>query len=189
MQSYLNRDYSVLQQNGRHAIAHHIFKLIIRRRSDYIIGFITPVIGPNKSKKLTRPIVPTHNLCGKVRMEDSTHGFTDMLSVKPCMLFFIQTLPRILCTGALSRVSFLNLFGSIAGVTNHIMDHFSGEYYCLVLSWCLIQACFCWVLTQTGHRLHWLKTLGLMVCNTRPSSLYMGELNPGCSSHTKNHEY
>ena len=38
----------------------------IRRRSDYIIGFITPAIGPNKSKKLTRPIVPTHNLRGKV---------------------------------------------------------------------------------------------------------------------------
>ena len=49
----------------------------IRRRSDYIIGFITPAIGPNKSKKLTRPIVPTHNLRGKVLMEDSTHGFTD----------------------------------------------------------------------------------------------------------------
>ena len=49
----------------------------IRQRSDYIIGFITPAIGPNKSKKLTRPIVPTHNLRGKVYMEDSTHGFTD----------------------------------------------------------------------------------------------------------------
>ena len=49
----------------------------IRRRSDYIIGFITPAIGPNKSKKLTRPIVPTHNLRGKVWMEDSTYGFTD----------------------------------------------------------------------------------------------------------------
>ena len=49
----------------------------IRRRSDYIIGFITPAIGPNKFKKLTRPIVPTHNLRGKVWMEDSTHGSTD----------------------------------------------------------------------------------------------------------------
>ena len=45
----------------------------------------------------------------------------NLLSVKPCMLFFIQTLPRILCTGAISRVSFLNLFGPIAGVTNPIM--------------------------------------------------------------------
>ena len=49
----------------------------IRRRSDYIIGFVTPAIGPNKSKKPTRPIVPTHNLHGKVWMEDSTQGFTD----------------------------------------------------------------------------------------------------------------
>ena len=78
----------------------------IRRRSDYIIGFITPAIGPNKSKKLTRPIVQTHNLRGKVWMEDSAHGF-NLLSVKPCMLFFIQTLPRILCTSAISRVRFL----------------------------------------------------------------------------------
>ena len=37
------------------------------------------------------------------------------LSVKPCMLFFIQTLPHILCAGAVSRVSFLDLFGLIAG--------------------------------------------------------------------------
>ena len=95
----------------------------IRRRSDYIIGFVTPAIGPNKSKKPTRPIVPTHNLRGKVWMEDSTQGFTNsnLLSVKPCMLFFIQTLPRVLCTGAISSVSFLNLFGPIAGVTNPIM--------------------------------------------------------------------
>ena len=49
----------------------------IRRRSDYIIGFITPAIGPNKYEKLTWPIVPTHNLRGKVWMEVSTHGFTD----------------------------------------------------------------------------------------------------------------
>ena len=43
------------------------------------------------------------------------------LSVKPCMLFFIQTLPRILCVGDISRVSFLDLFGPIAGATNPIM--------------------------------------------------------------------
>ena len=46
--------------------ANYIIENRIRRRSDYIIGFITPAIGPNKSKKLTRPIVPTHNLRGKV---------------------------------------------------------------------------------------------------------------------------
>ena len=51
------------------------------------------------------------------------HAFTDniLLSVKPCMLCFIQTLPRVLCIGAISRVSFLDLFGPIAGVTNPIM--------------------------------------------------------------------
>ena len=37
------------------------------------------------------------------------------------MLFFIQTLSRILCAGAISPVSFLDLFGPIAGVTNPIM--------------------------------------------------------------------
>ena len=31
------------------------------------------------------------------------------------MLFFIQTLPLKLCTGALSRVSFFHLFGPIVG--------------------------------------------------------------------------
>ena len=40
----------------------------IRRRSDYIIGFIAPAIGPNKSKKLTRLIAPVHNIHGKVWM-------------------------------------------------------------------------------------------------------------------------
>ena len=38
----------------------------IRRRSDYIIGFIAPAIGPNKSGKLTRLIAPAHNIRGKV---------------------------------------------------------------------------------------------------------------------------
>ena len=36
------------------------------------------------------------------------------------MLFFIQTLPRILCAGARSRVSFLDLFGPIARAINPI---------------------------------------------------------------------
>ena len=36
------------------------------------------------------------------------------------MLFFVQTLPRILCTGAISRVSFFDLFGPITGITNPI---------------------------------------------------------------------
>ena len=48
--------------------------------------------------------------------------FTDnnLLFVKPCMLFFIQTLPRILCAIAVSRVSFIDLFGPIAGAINPI---------------------------------------------------------------------
>ena len=97
--------------------------MVIRWRSDYIIGFVTPVIGPNKSKKLTRLIAPEHNIRGKVWMKNSMHDFTDnnLLSVKSCTLFFIQTLPRILCAGAISRVGFLDLFGPITGVTNPIM--------------------------------------------------------------------
>ena len=37
------------------------------------------------------------------------------------MLFFIQTLPRILCACAISHVSFLDLFGPIAGTINPII--------------------------------------------------------------------
>ena len=65
----------------------------IRRRSYFIIRFVAPAISPNKSKRL-----------------------------HTCMLVFIQTLQRILCVGAIiSHVSFLDLFGPIAGVTNPIM--------------------------------------------------------------------
>ena len=49
----------------------------IRRRSDYIIGFVTPAIGPNKFKKLTRLIAPVHNIRSKVWMKNNIHGFTD----------------------------------------------------------------------------------------------------------------
>ena len=75
----------------------------IRRRSDYIIGLIAPAIGPNKSKKLTPLIALTHNIRGKVCMKNNIHRFADdnCLSEKPCMLFFIQTLP---CTGADPRM-------------------------------------------------------------------------------------
>ena len=38
-----------------------------------------------------------------------------------CMLFFIQTLPSILCAGTISRVGFLDLFEPIAGAINPIM--------------------------------------------------------------------
>ena len=36
------------------------------------------------------------------------------------MLFFIPTLPCILCASAVSHVSFFELFGPIAGAINHI---------------------------------------------------------------------
>ena len=44
----------------------------------------------------------------------------ELSSVKPCMLFSIQTLPRVLWAGAISRVSFLDLFGPIARAINPI---------------------------------------------------------------------
>ena len=96
----------------------------IRRRSDYIIGFIALAIGPNKSKKLTRLIAPVHNISGKVWMKNNIHGFSDRELDRLCShvtLFFIQTLPRILCVGAINRVSFFDLFGPIAGAINPIM--------------------------------------------------------------------
>ena len=36
------------------------------------------------------------------------------------MHFFIKTLPRTLCAGAISRVSFLDMYGPIAWVTKKI---------------------------------------------------------------------
>ena len=97
--------------------------ILIRRRSDFIIGFIASVIGPNKSKKLTRLMAPAHNIRGKVLMKNSIHGFTDrqLSTVKPCMLFYIQTLPRLLCASAISRVGFLDLFGPIAWARNPVI--------------------------------------------------------------------
>ena len=101
-------------------------QVAIRRRSDYIIGFVTPAIGPNKLKKLTRLIAPVHNIRGKVWMKNNIglHGFTDnklIVCELPCVLSSIQTLPRRLCVGTIGRVSFLDLFGPIAGVINPIM--------------------------------------------------------------------
>ena len=98
-------------------------RLFIRWRNDYIIGFTAPAIGPNKSKKLTRLMAPAHNIRGKVWMKNNIHGFTDrqLSTVKPFMLFYIQTLPRLLCASAISRVGFLDLFGPIAGAINPVM--------------------------------------------------------------------
>ena len=48
------------------------FERSIRRRTDYIIGFIAPAIGPNTSRKLTRLTAPAHNIHGKVWMKQHT---------------------------------------------------------------------------------------------------------------------
>ena len=53
-----------------------------------------------------------------------------------------KALQRILCAGALSRLSFLDLFGPIAGLTNPITWHFYGTLGPLALNdtnkklWC-----------------------------------------------------
>ena len=76
----------------------HIIGVLIRRRSDYIIGFIAPAIGPNKSRKLTRLIAPAHNIRVKVWM-NNIHGFTDrQLSHVRCFSF---KLCRVYCVPAL----------------------------------------------------------------------------------------
>ena len=49
----------------------------LRLRSDYIIGFIAPAIGLNKSKKPTRLIASAHNKRGKILMKIIIHGLTD----------------------------------------------------------------------------------------------------------------
>ena len=79
---YLNQNPVTLCHSDRH--------MAIRRRSDYIIGFITPAIGPNKSKELTRLIAPAHNKRGKVWMQYNVALQTDSYrlwspGVKPCI--------------------------------------------------------------------------------------------------------
>ena len=68
-------------------------------------------------------------------MKNNKHGFTDnnLLFMKPCMLVFIQTLPRVLCAGAISCVSFYNLFGTVTKVNNNtiIISITSAAYYCV----------------------------------------------------------
>ena len=96
--------YGVLWRKTKNLLFLLIYS--IRRRSDYIIGFITPAIGPNKSKKLTRPIVPTHNLRGKVWMEDSYLLYTWLHRQLTCCLWshvccFSFKLCRVYCVPAL----------------------------------------------------------------------------------------
>ena len=67
-----------------------------------------------KSPKVRK--IGLHTLyTAKFWMKNNIPGFTDinLLSVQPCMLFFIQTWQGILCAGAVSPVSFLHLFGLI----------------------------------------------------------------------------
>ena len=124
----------------------------IRRKSDYIMGFVTSAIGPSKSKKFTwlksryaihaakfewkttYMTLQTTNYC--LWSHVCCFSFT-LCRVKPCMLFFIQTLPRILCTDAISHVSFFDLFGPIAVVTNPIMQSLLRRIYTktLMTSW------------------------------------------------------
>ena len=61
----------------------------IRRRRDYITGFIAPAIGPNKSRKLTRLIAPTHNIRGKVWMKNNIPGFTDNNCLSVCEAMYV----------------------------------------------------------------------------------------------------
>ena len=130
--SPLNRDHTKEKQFHLSGIQLSIYKVYhvdraaasIRRRSDYIIGFIAPAIvqtNPRNSHGLKR----RHTICTRQSLNEKQHTLliTDdnCLSVKPCMLLFIQILPRILYAGAISRVSFLDLFGLIAGVIDPIM--------------------------------------------------------------------
>ena len=67
----------------------------IRRRSDYIIGFIAPAIGPNKSRKLTRLIASAHNIRVNVWMKKQ---HTWLLSVCETMhVVFAFKLYRVYC--------------------------------------------------------------------------------------------
>ena len=52
-----------------------------------------------------------------------------VLSVKPWVLCFIQTLPHTLCAVTISPVSFLDLFVPTAGANNLISNHFSGKLF------------------------------------------------------------
>ena len=71
--------------------------LTIRRRSDYIIGFVTPAIGPNKSRKLTRLIAPAHNSRGKVWMKNNINRpmASQTMAVCKAMHVFLFKLCRV----------------------------------------------------------------------------------------------
>ena len=80
--------------------AGHCTLVNIRQRSDYIIGSVTPAIGPNKFKKLTRLIAPVHNIRGKVWMKNIIHGFTDNMLIvceAMCTVFHSNFAAQIVC--------------------------------------------------------------------------------------------
>ena len=74
-----------------------ILYLYIRRRSDYMIRFIAPAICPNKSKKLTPLIAPTHNIRGKVWMKNNIHFFTDDNCLVAMFIFHSNLAVYIVC--------------------------------------------------------------------------------------------
>ena len=61
----------------------------IRRRSDYIIGFIAPAIGPNKSKKLTRLKAPAHNVRGNVSLNEKQPTWLHRQTVIVCEAMYV----------------------------------------------------------------------------------------------------
>ena len=72
----------------------------IRRRSDYIIRFIAPAIGPNKLKKFTRVIAPAHNIRGKVWMKKQRtclHRQTVIICEAMCVVFHSNFAAYIVC--------------------------------------------------------------------------------------------
>ena len=87
---------------------HREYDLLPSNRSEQIIETCT---GYSTGNQFTRQRLneKQHSFLHHV------HGFTEKCMAVPCMLFYIQTLPRILRAGAESRVRFLGLFGPIPG--------------------------------------------------------------------------
>ena len=90
----------------------------IRRRSDYIIA---PAIGPNKSKKLTPLIAPTHIYAAKFEWKTiymASQTITVCLWSHVCYLQF--KLCRVYVCERCKSCELLDLFGPIAGAINPI---------------------------------------------------------------------
>ena len=105
-------------------VTNKLLTTLIHQRSDYIIR-LRAAARSNRFKQIQETHLAysaANNIRGRIWMKNNIPSFIDnkLLSVKPCMLFFIQTLPRVLCAGAISQVSFLDLFEPIADATNLI---------------------------------------------------------------------